>query len=103
MKVTDVKICEKDNLKDYDEVFSVHVNKERKDKQAIMINPKIDSDIILLSASRLNQVIAKSLGIPYEKYLALLKNSYNFTQKYENLNLTEEQLMKIIEKEQKGF
>ena len=101
MKITEKILSDDDKkqLKEFDEVFQVLVNKKDDSKQAIIINPNVSEPILLLCASRLNRVLAKEIGMPYETFLKILKNSYSFDEKYGNLDLSDEQLEKIIEKE----
>lgn len=104
MKITKEIIIDnkEEKMSNFDDVFKVLVNKKDSSKQAIVINPNIPEDILLLSVSRLNRVLAKHIGMPYEAFLSLLKNAYNFDEKYGNLDLSEEQLKKIIDKEVNG-
>lgn len=100
MKITEKILSDdKKQLKEFDEVFQVLVNKKDNSKQAIIINPNVSEPILLLCASRLNRVLAKEIGIPYETFLEILKNSYSFDEKYGNLDLSDEQLEKLIKKE----
>ena len=105
MKITKVETRTEDNknLEDFDELVAVYQDKKKDDKQAISINPNYPTDKILLGVSRLNQVLAKAMDMSYDDYLKLMKNAHDFTNKYENLNLSDEQLKRMIEKETRGF
>ena len=64
-----------------------------------MINPEATSEEIMLAVHQLNNVVAKNLGIPFEEFLAMLKNTYQFSARADKLDLSEEQLQKMIDKE----
>lgn len=105
MKITDVKKINKEDsqeLKDFDEIICVYQDKNRENRQAISINSDVKIETLLLCALRLNQAISKITNIPYSEYLKMMKNVPDFSSRVGNLDLSDEQLQKIIEKDVKG-
>ncbi len=99
MKITEGMLTNDIELNDFEDVFNVLVNEKDNCKVAITINPDISNTILMVCASRLNRIIAKHIDMSYEDFLEGLKRAYFFDCKYGNLNLTEEQLEKMINKD----
>lgn len=99
MKITDAGLYKKTILKDFHNTIEIYTHNEVSYRQAVMINPEATSEEIMLAVHQLNQVVAKNLGIPYEEFLSMLKNAYQFSARTDNLDLSEEQLQKMIDKE----
>lgn len=85
--------------KGYKSIIQVFQHKEQKDKQGIIINPDIDNLSLVLGISRLNRLVSNLLNISYDDFLSLLKSGADFDNRYGNLNLSEEQIQKIVDKE----
>lgn len=105
MKVTKAEICngKPKELKDYDLAIEIYVNKEREDKIAIISNPEMDMYQLMYCAYQLNQVLAKASGLELDEYLKLIKNVNNFSNRFGDMPLTEEQLQKLVEKDIRGY
>ena len=100
MKVTDAgKINNyEEKLKDYTEIIQVFQSKEKEDRMALTINPETKPENLLLGASRMNIAISNLLGMNYKTYLKLMEDTNLFCAKTEKLDLSEEQLKKMINK-----
>ena len=104
MKITDIKrMNDKEMDENFNEAFSVYSDKNQKDRAAVIINPNLDVSTLLLCASHFNQALAKTIDIPYETYLKMMGKTYSFTERYGNLNISDEQLEKLIEKDIRKF
>lgn len=105
MKITDAKTIkvEDDELEGYTQVLAVYQDNNKSDRQAIIIDSDFELKSILLCTYRLNQTISKMMNIHYDEYLKLMKNTHNFVSKTEKLDLSEEQLQRMIEKDIRGF
>ena len=102
MKITDIRETNNFN-KEMDEmgfveIFSVYGDKDG-NKQAFCVSPEIDTTVILIALYRLGKVLSKSLNVPYDVLIDNLKSCDNFTERYGNLDLSEEQLQKMVDKE----
>ena len=105
MKVTKAEISngKPKELKDYDLAIEIYVNKEREDKIAIISNLEMDMHQLMYCAYQLNQVLAKASGLELDEYLKLIKNVNNFSNRFGDMPLTEEQLQKLVEKDIRGY
>lgn len=79
------------------------MNKDKPDKMAIMFDYEQEVSQLMLGVSRINRVLAKALNIDFPDFLEMLKRATFFDERYGNLNLSEEQLKAMIDKDLKGF
>lgn len=71
----------------------------------IFIKQDVDPFVIIAAASQLNQVIAKSYGLPYDKYLETLStvaNASNIKEKTGKI-VSKEELLKMAKKNRNKF
>ena len=71
----------------------------------IFMKQDVEPSVIMAAASQLNQVIAKSYGLPYDKYLETLStvaNASNITEKTGKTVSTEE-LLKMAKENRNKF
>lgn len=99
MKITDAGTFDDSVLKDYHDTIKVYTHNKVSYRQAVIINPKATSQEVMLGVHQLNNVIAKNLGIPYDEFLSMLKDTYKFSARADNLDLSDEQLNRMIDKE----
>jgi uncharacterized metal-binding protein YceD (DUF177 family) len=88
--------------KDYNLAIGVWVDKKDDSKQGIIIDPNIKGEVLMHCCQRLNRVMAQMMDISYPEFLKILKNCYVFDERTKNLELTDEQLKKMIDKDIRG-
>ena len=100
MKITDIKLMSNTDMEKQGLVSAIEIyqDKNKEDRQAICINPELPITTIMLCASRLNRIVSEMAGIPYNNYLQILKGAAQTT-RYEDLDLSEEQMDKLINKD----
>lgn len=98
-----IKEINKDIPEGYELIVGCYADEKDVSKMAVMLDINKQTNDILLAVSRINRIVAKAVDIPYPAFLKMLDGAAKFDEKYGSLNLSEEQLEKMVGKELKGY
>lgn len=99
MKIKEIKEEKPDG---FELVVGVYADPNDSNRTAVVFGSQNTKEL-LLATSRINRIIAKTINIPYPAFLKMLDTSAKLDEKYGSLNLSEEQLEKMVGKELKGY
>lgn len=102
MKVKEVKTIKEEKPDGFELVVGAYADPNDSNRTAVVFGSQNTKEL-LLAASRINRIIAKTINIPYPAFLKMLDASAKLDEKYGNMNLSDEQLKKIAGKELRGY
>lgn len=104
MKISQVKMDNEIVPEGYELLVGCIVDSKKEDRMGIIFGSQdIDVTQMLTAVSRINRIVAKTIDIPYPTFLKILDGAAKFDEKYGSLNLSEEQLEKMVGKELRGY